>query len=554
MRRYVVDANGSLLLKTSLGIVKEQAPFAYQNANGRQVEVRAQYQVTGNSAYALSCEAFDVTKEMVIDPLVSCSYLGGSWDDAGRTVTVDRDGNIIVGGEAYSDDFRTTPGAYQTTSPGGAFVAKFTPSADSLFFSTYLATSSGVPLLTAAACDSTGALYVGGTLDHVAGFPLTQDAFDSVNDGANGYEGFLTRFAPDGASLEFSSFIGGMSFDQVYDIQVAPDGLVYLCGATCSADFPITPDALYRTIAQDGHGHIFLSEFDPSRSSLTYSTFIPGSNDEEAHVMSIAGPRRLWIGGESNSADFPITEDAFQPTLRSTWGNAVFLLIDLNANALLYSSFLGGSGRTNMGEWLYGISVVDTSVIVLAGSTWSMDFPITSGVFDSVRTDTDSWMAEGFVTVLRLPDSLIASSFIGGVGVDNAIGVHADRDHITVVGQTASNDFPVTQGAYDTLLNGNGQPAAYNWSDLFISRLSFDLRHLEYSTLFGGSGMDHTMAVHFVECDTVLVTGETSSADLPVSENAVQPTDHGYMDAFLLKFAMPPDSQSTARPAVRPNC
>jgi hypothetical protein len=535
------DGQGNLLLQTSLGIIKEKAPFAYQIVNHRQVEVPVRYQVLTNDRYSLSFEAFDIGQELVIDPLLYGTFWGGGREDVTLSIKKDDFGSIILAGRTGSYDFPVTLGAYQTqlmTYDG--FVTKLTPVADSIVFSTYLGAADGTASIFAAGLNTQGAIYVVGGTD-CPGWPVTADAFDSQFGGMQ--DGFLVRLHQDGSALEFSSYLGGSAVDIIWGMTVGSDRLVYMCGETSSNDFPIAGNAPYPSHETSKDG--FLSVFNPTTSNLTYSTYIPGNDFDQPQGLKVASPGRVWVWGATASSDFRVTVNAVQEHNGSgTSGvyNGFFCLFNLVMNILEYSSYLGGS----VSDGITDMDILDSNLIILAGGSASPDFPITHGAYDSVPSARD-----GFVTILLLPDSIVHSTFLGGDDSrDYVWGVHADRNCIKVIGQTYSYDFPVTHDAYDTLFNGTGLPS-HDLSDIFVSRFNFDLSRLEYSTFLGGSGSDDLYAVYFENSDTMCIGGETGSSDLPVTPNAVQHDYHDWGDGFLLRFAVP-ESTSTVTPRESP--
>ncbi|MDD5089137.1 MAG: T9SS type A sorting domain-containing protein [bacterium] len=518
-----VDANGNLILSTSLGEIQEQAPFAFQNHGRVQKAVPVWFRILSDTRYGFVCDEVDASRELVIDPLVYGSYLGGYGPDELYDVEVAQTGHVLVCGGTEADDFPVTPGAYQTEMEViSAFVCKLSPLGDSLLFATYFGTWTSA---SAAGVDVTGRIYAGGGAERPR-VPLTPDAWDTTF--AGGTEGFLARFSADGTTLEYSTYIGGITTDIIYEMQMDTEGILYLCGDTNSDDFPVTADALFPSAGVSGG---FLAVFDPSVSTIRYSTCIPSDSYTIPWDIELVAPGWLWIAGFTETGDlFPVTEDAVQP-LGGGGRDGFFSLWDLNENRLVYSSFLGGV----LSEYLLDLSVVDSERIVLTGYTYSEDFPVTPGAWDTSLTG----ITDAFVTIVHLPDTLEYSTLLGGSEADDANGVAVDNGSITVLGNlTNSPDFPVTPGAYDTVLNGNGQPG--NSADIFIVRMDRTLSHVLYGTFWGGAGSDEGYRAYFVDPDTVWFGGRTWSGDLPVTPNAVQQEAMGIGDGWFACFALPP--------------
>jgi beta-propeller repeat-containing protein len=122
-----VGAGGELLVRTSLGMLKDAAPVSYQRIRGERVPVKSRYVLTGDGGYGFAVGAYDPRYPLVIDPGLDYStFLGGSGFDFGMGIAVDGRGSAYVTGETPSEDYPTTRGAFDTTFNfgGDAFVTK----------------------------------------------------------------------------------------------------------------------------------------------------------------------------------------------------------------------------------------------------------------------------------------------------------------------------------------------------------------------------------------------------------------------------------------------
>ena len=141
-----VGARGELLIQTSQGILKDAAPVSYQRIGGERVPVESHYKLTGDSGYGFAVGAYDPRYPLVIDPGLDYStFLGGTGDDQGLGIAVDRRGRVYVTGGTSSFDYPTTPSAFDTSLDGGqdAFVTKLNASGSALAYSTFLGGTSG---------------------------------------------------------------------------------------------------------------------------------------------------------------------------------------------------------------------------------------------------------------------------------------------------------------------------------------------------------------------------------------------------------------------------
>ncbi|MFC2130364.1 SBBP repeat-containing protein [Bacteroidota bacterium] len=198
--------------------------------------------------------------------------------------------------------------------------------------------------------------------------------------------------------------------------------------------------------------------------------------------------------------------------------------IALTIDPLVYSTFIGGSGR----EQCNGIAIDGSGAVYVAGSTSSSDYPTTSGAYDETRNGDDV-----FVSKLNDGDtSLVYSTFLGGSSVDYGNGIAIDGSGAAyVTGETSSTDYPTTSGAYDETHNGN--------EDGFVTKLSADGSSLIYSTFMGGSGSvrDYGWDIAIDDTGAAYVTGKTRSSDYPVTSGAYDETHNGNDDGFVTKLS-----------------
>jgi hypothetical protein len=188
-------------------------------------------------------------------------------------------------------------------------------------------------------------------------------------------EDFVTKFSPDGQSLVYSTYLGGTGFQSIGGIVVDSAGSAYVAGGTTSADFPLQNP--WQAKFAGGYD-AYVTKFDPSGSTLVYSTYIGGTNDEFGGAIAIDPLGNAYIAGYVLSTDFPTTANAFQPTSGGNWDGFV-AEFNSTGSTLIYSSYLGGSG----------LDVSDAITVDSSGNAWvtgteaSTNFPVTSNAFQS---------------------------------------------------------------------------------------------------------------------------------------------------------------------------
>jgi hypothetical protein len=413
---------------------------------------------TKNASFSGLADAFVGKLNAAGSAMTYITYLGGSYDDESDGIAVDASGDAYVTGWTSSANFPTTSGAFRTAIGGGyddGFVTKLNPTGSALIYSTFLG-GNGHDEGHAIAVDSLGDSYVTGT-SYSTNFPTTAGALQTTLGGLD--DAFITKLNPLGSALVYSTYLGGAGHDDSRGIAVDASGNAYVAGFSDSTNFPATVGALQKN---SGGGYdAFVSKLNPTGSALVYSTYLGGSNDDFIYGIAIDGSGNAYVTGDTFSANFPATQSASQTTLEASGtGHDDAFVSKLNAagSVLLYSSYLGGSGN-DVG---YGIVVDKSGNAYITGATNSSDFP-TSG---TALQPTPGGYDDGFFSEFNPTGSTLTySTYLAGKGVDQGKGIAADAlGNIYIVGWTESKNFPVTTGAYQTILTGA--------DDAFVAKFS----------------------------------------------------------------------------------
>ena len=239
------------------------------------------------------------------DGLVYSTYVGGNSYDNGYAIDVDSVGNAYVTGSTNSNEFPAVNALFPArVGADDAFVLKIDPAGDALIYSTYLGgTNSEVGYGIAA--DSAGNAYVTGSL-WSTDYPTVNPIFAA---NAGGRDAFVTKIAANGASLLYSTYLGGASTEYAYAIAVDPSGNAYVTGETDSTTFP-TKDPLYA--ANAGGRDVFVTKINPAGSALVYSTYLGGSNHDIGYGIAVDASKNAYVTGFTSSVNFP-TRNPLQP-------------------------------------------------------------------------------------------------------------------------------------------------------------------------------------------------------------------------------------------------
>lgn len=323
--------------------------------------------------------------------------------------------------------------------------------------------------------------------------------------------------------LAYSTYLGGGAVDFAQGIAVDGSGSAYVCGYTLSADFPTT-DALQRNFG--GGQDAFVAKLNPAGTALVYSTYIGGSAFDVANSVAVDAAGNAYVTGWTASTNFP-TRNPLQATKRQ--GNDAFVLkLDPSGSALVYSTYLGGSGE-DIGY--YRLAVDRDGNAHITGTTTSPDFPLVNA-FQSTRKGASDY----FVAKLNAAGSaLVYSTLLGGSGDEGGLGNGVavdDAGNAYVTGRTASRDFPVLNPIMT--FRGGSCGNSGDCHDAFVTKLS-PAGTLVYSTYLGGTSTDIGFVVAVDAAGSAYVVGTTGSADFPI-RNAFQSVMAGGGDGFVTKI------------------
>jgi hypothetical protein len=272
-----------------------------------------------------------------------------------------------------------------------------------------------------------------------------------------------------------------------------------------------------------------LADYDASRPLvidpvLVYSTVLGGSTDDEGRDIAVDASGNAYVTGSTQQltfpSDFPTTAGAFDTTHNGVQ-DAFVTKLNPSGSALVYSTFLGGSND----EFGNGIAVDTSGSAYVTGITGSPNFPTTVGAFDTTH---NGGSFDAFVTKLNPSGSaLVYSTFLGGVGTESGNGIAVDTSGSAyVTGDTGSDNFPTTVGAFDTTSDED--------ADAFATKLNPAGSVLEYSTFVAGMGTDFGTAIAVDTFGSAYVTGFTASINFPTTVGAFDTTHNGFIGDFVM--------------------
>jgi gliding motility-associated-like protein len=453
--------NEELLIKTSVGEMKELSPYTYQVINGKKQEVGARFKVSGNTV-RFQLDEYAKGTTLVIDPtLIFSTFSGSTADNWGYTATYGPDGSFYGGGIVFGAGFPVSTGAFQTTYGQGTSV-----------------------------------------------------------DGIRPHDIGIIKFDPTGSTRIYATYIGGTGNEQPHSLIVDAQGNLVIAGRTTSANYPITVSS-YGT--GGGLWDIILTKLNSTGTALIGSRRIGGNGDDGVNISGKKGGEaatttkrnygddarsevildnsgNIYLASCTQSTDFPVSPGAAQMTNGGAVGSraqdGVVMKLSPNLANVFFSTYLGGS--RDDAAFVLSLNPLNGNIFV-AGATASLNFPGAVGG-GRLYSGYQGGEVDGFVAILTNDGNLVKSTYVGTGGHDMVFGVQFDKFGFPYIMGTTSSVFPIINATF------NSQPTGKQ----FISKLQPDLSAYVYSTNFGTAGFSPNIsptAFLVDRCENVYVSG-----------------------------------------------
>jgi gliding motility-associated-like protein len=453
--------NNELLVKTSVGNVRELYPYSFQTDNIKgKTEIDCKYVVSGNTV-KFQLGNYSKKSILVIDPsLIFASFTGSKSDQWGYTATPGPDGSLFSGGIVFGNQFPVTTGAYQVVYGGGdqrdvkidIGIMKFSPNGSQRVYATYIG-GAGNDYPHSLISDPLGNLIVMGRTTSTAGTPPSGYPGTVVGTDEGGSI-VVTKLNAAGSNIIGSLVIGGK----------AADGLN-------------------------------IEDLEASKNAKGNHSLIRNYGDDSRSEVTLDAAGNIYVAAQTQSTNFPV-RNAFQ----SASGGAqdgVVMKINPTCTGIIWASYLGGDGDD--GAFVIDVSPVTGNVYVGGGTTSKTSFPgVTAGVKYPAFQGGD---VDGYITEISSGGTLIRSSYLGTSGEDIVYGLKIDK-----------LGFPYVMG----VSRGGLWPVAGNVlyskakASQFVAKLKTDLSDFVYSTTFGsGSPKPNMSPVAFLvdRCENLYISG-----------------------------------------------
>jgi Beta-propeller repeat len=327
--------------------------------------------------------------------------------------------------------------------------------------------------------------------------------------------------------LLFSTYLDRGIQGPAYALAVDRHGSVYLAGSTSSPRFPTHRALQGKLPSRGGQGSSFVTKLSPDGQSVVYSTYLAARGGSYAQAIAVDKAGAAYLAGFTYPHGMPTTASAFQPQDVGISETGFVAKLAPSGRKLLYSTYLGGSDEG--GANIDGIAVDGAGQAYVTGYTESEDFPVTAGAAQGPADIAAFGEPTGFVTKLNRSGSrLLYSTYLGGSDWDTPGGIAIDKaGHAYVAGDTGSQDFPVTPGAFQTVDRDDPE-----FRSAFVTKLNPGGTGFVYSTYLGGTLSDEAKAIAVDRAGDAYVTGDAGS-NFPTTPGAFQRKQKGFDSAFV---------------------
>lgn len=420
---------------------------------------------TGSTNFPVSSGAYQSSKAGGLEDAVVvkfdkagnrkwATYMGGSSSDAASGVAVGAGDYVYFTGNTNSTDWPTTAGAEQGSFDAitDLIIVKM-DSAGNLVWSTYFG-ASGTDDGNRLATSNDGHIYVVGNTTS-PDLPVTNGAFQENYNNAN--EVLFTKFDTSGAMI-WTTFIGGFQNDFGNGVTVSPDGGIYVTGTSASFDWYTSPGA-YQTALNGSAGDAFVTKFNSAGTNL-WSTFIGGTGDDVANGVGCDQFGNVYIGGSTQSSNFPTTSNAYQQSDANGINFSGFCAKFSSTGIIDWSTYFNG----NSWERFLDLAVGPNNDVYLAGDSRSNNMPTTG---DAYQGSFGGGFTDAILVKLDDTCGLAYSTYIGGNDQDygRGVGVSMIDGSFFTSGYTVSSNFPTTGNVFQSSYGGGA-------NDIFVYRFA----------------------------------------------------------------------------------
>lgn len=510
--------SGDLLVSTRNGVMAQRGLAAYQIIDGQRRSVECTFVLTpvaGKKVLSFKVGEYNRSYPLVIDPLVSGTFVGGSEKEDVKGIAVDVGGNAYVLGTTVSSDFPTTPGAYDTSIYNtDIFLTKFDYTGTRILFSTFIG-GNGEEQARGLARDDFGSLYITGITSSSDIVDVSFSYPELIPSGKNVFVACLTS---EGNALRYMTLLGGSSDDEVEAIAVDKRENVYIAGTTRSSDFPL----FHSSEIHKGEDDVFFVSLD-KKGERRFATLLGGVESDSGKTVVVDKSNNIWVAGHTTSKNLPTTDFS---TYNGSGYNVFFSKWDSDGKRGAVGYIGSGAGN------ITAMATDNEGAIYLTGYTPDGSFTLPDSRIQPPYDKNYSGQKDGFILKLTTEGKPEYATFLGAAYDDVPLGIAVDADgKIIVVGSTTQS------GLVDDFLPNSFFPR-YSLKEGFVAILRPGETEFSYATYLGGSHDDECVAVTTLRDSTLFVVGNTLSRDFPVSLESRE--YEGSKEGFLVRLQYVP--------------
>ncbi|MBL8190523.1 MAG: VCBS repeat-containing protein [Acidobacteria bacterium] len=451
--QMMIDSAGNLVLRAGGGELQLRKPQAWQEFNGQKHDVACDFRIGKTGAIEFRVGAYDKTRALVIDPVLTYSSLiGGANSDQGLDVAVDAQGAAYLTGRTFSTDFPVVnPLQANSAKPDTdeVFVTKINPAGSAIVYSTYLG-GDGNDTGSSIAVDATGSVSICGYTDST-NFPTTANAPQRTKAGL--VDSFVARLSSSGSALVYSTLLGGNSVTQAVSLAVDATGNTYVVGQSDSTDFPSL------NLINVRQGSSLYRSADGGANWIAFGNGMPAV---QITVMAVdpKNPAIIYAGGRWGI--YKSTDGGANWTRLASYNVGVSnIVIDPNTTSTLYLTFEGSGLLKSTNGGVSFDAPFNYPPLVSGITAFALDpkTPTTlyAGGFDGMFKSTDSG-----TNWVEVNDGLITTGFVTPPSV-NGIAVSSIDSFILYI-STSRGAFKSTMGGQSWSAISSLRGPSYNFA------------------------------------------------------------------------------------------
>lgn len=463
-----LDADGNLVIQTSLGEIKEQKPYCYQLIKGKKVSVPARFVLENNIVKFIFPKGYDQNHALVIDPeIIFATYFGGADESWAYTSTYDAEENMYAAGLAFGQNLPLTLGAFDVNFSGfvDIIVSKLNATGTILLYSTFIGGIEYEAPIKLAINAQQELVIMLGTLS--TDLPTQANSFDKTSNGQDDI--YLIKLNATGSDFLGSTYLGGSEVELGYfegDLAILETGEIYITGGTKSTNFPIkNPFQAQKKDSHDG----FLVKLNNNLSAMIWGTYLGGDEYDVIQNIKIKNDK-VYLIGHTYSNNLPTTPGVIQPNYIT---NGAFFITIFNEEGNVETlTYLAKSinGFTSFIE-------IDEEENVYAMGNVSYNYPVTPNTYSNPNGGVFIHKLNPTLTQTVFSTAVLPSANDGSFPIGFMIDA-CGRIIIMLEDESFNIPSPITPNAF--------QPEKENnTSTLYLMVLTKNAQELFYGTYFG---------------------------------------------------------------------